>query len=1140
MANLNTIARIQFIGDLKGYLDLDEDTILPLTFSVAEIRDISKKKGTFSKSITIPATKNNNRLLNNYFDINIIAGTFDVNKLQYCNVIQNGICILENAIIQLVSINKEQENSYYEDKITYTLLIKDGSADFFSKLDNKYLKDIDLSFLNHTKSASTVINSFSNTILDGYKYLMPFNPEIVDDASFNLDEFQPAVYTKIYFDKIFANAGFSYQWDSLSNEDINFDKLLIPFNGDASTKISLKKIQLDLQNESEDVSTATNYWFETSTDVSANTFTIINKPFNYNGNRQYSFYVEINNVKNPLTGNLLIGNRFILNIINIATNDIEFTFNMSVNQNGDMIFAKAFKQTPVLTSKTYRFELQSLSNNFTYDSLNIYVRYLILPNFLSKSGTFNNTANPLGYYNDIFMNDYIPDKIKQSDFIKSIFTMYNIFVEVDKNNKNNLILKTRDDYYDTGKIVDWTDKLIKDQTQDIKFLPELQSKKILLTYKEDEDVVNKAYKEGVNQVYGQLEYEFQNDFIKGLSKQEIIFSPTPITNVSFEAVLPCIIGSAPKNNIRILVDGGVFPCLTYKIYSTPTITLTGNTYPSISHFNHPTNPTFDLNFGVCEYYLRTDEYSKTSNNLFNLHWRRTFNQINNGKMLTAYFNLNEIDIQKLKLNDKIRINNSWWNINKIQDYNANDNNPTKIELLSIDDELYIDFISSEPVKLSKSSSIINSVNSNLTNELILTKNINFSNLTDINGFNNIIYDGVRRGSVNGYFNVLYSDSYVYGDYNIIETGLTNSFIIGNNITADTSNTLYTNNIQLTSGSTINNVPVSAITSQLELLDEGNGFGWRIYGRDPNNYLNIGLEAIDLSASFSSGNYGATGSYSFAAGTSNLASGNTSTAFGRDNIVSGDYSFVIGRDNVVTGDYSFASGRFNEANGLNSVSLGSSNLVNGDNSFSTGNQNIVLGNNSAVIGGQSITGLTDDTVYVPNLNINYTPSASTGTTASELLLREADGTIKTITITDLINLISISGMSEQELILDISVFYNSTGHTVSIIKDDLNYGTGLVVDFNNIGSGAGYAIWVVELGFSSAITNKLFLKHINLPNNFYREFDVPTSGGYDNYHNFFTPLVNVSSTVKLIKSNIESGTFTTGQQLDFQIVFKAIP
>jgi hypothetical protein len=56
-------------------------------------------------------------------------------------------------------------------------------------------------------------------------------------------------------------------------------------------------------------------------------------------------------------------------------------------------------------------------------------------------------------------------------------------------------------------------------------------------------------------------------------------------------------------------------------------------------------------------------------------------------MLTAFFRLTEADIHNLKLNDKIRIDNSWWNINRVIDYNANADTLTKVELISVDTEL---------------------------------------------------------------------------------------------------------------------------------------------------------------------------------------------------------------------------------------------------------------------------------------------------------------------------------------------------------------------------------------------------------------------------------------------------------------------
>jgi len=93
-----------------------------------------------------------------------------------------------------------------------------------------------------------------------------------------------------------------------------------------------------------------------------------------------------------------------------------------------------------------------------------------------------------------------------------------------------------------------------------------------------------------------------------------------------------------------------------------------------------------LNFATCDFYYY-DGVNVTNNNLYNKYWRRTVNQINTGKMLIAYFDLNESDIQAMRLNDKIRIDNSWWNINKIIDYNANVKGFTKVELISIDSEI---------------------------------------------------------------------------------------------------------------------------------------------------------------------------------------------------------------------------------------------------------------------------------------------------------------------------------------------------------------------------------------------------------------------------------------------------------------------
>lgn len=302
------------------------------------------------------------------------------------------------------------------------------------------------------------------------------------------------------------------------------------------------------------------------------------------------------------------------------------------------------------------------------------------------------SSNVVAIGGTIEMNDYVPRKIKQSDFIKAIFNMYNLYAEVDKDLPNKLNLQSRDDYYDAGNEVDWTYKLAKDKEQDLSFLPELTSKKVILTYAPDKDNPNTVYTDATSNIYGQAEVVFDNEYVKDVTTKAILFGPTPVTKTIFGAFVPMIAGAAPQTNLRILYDKTevgqpLATCGQFYIYdygSQGQIHLTD--YPLVGHFDDPLTPTFDINFAVCSFYYYQPT-TLTQNNLYNRYWRRTMGQINNGKMLTAMFNLKEPDIQALKLNDKIRIDNSWWNINKVIDYDANARKLTKVELISIDNEI---------------------------------------------------------------------------------------------------------------------------------------------------------------------------------------------------------------------------------------------------------------------------------------------------------------------------------------------------------------------------------------------------------------------------------------------------------------------
>jgi hypothetical protein len=793
---------------LGGILDVRPDVNFPLTFSVGEIRDITKRTGTFSKTIVLPATDNNNRILNHYYDVNIQAGTFDLTKITRCQVLQNDVIILEDAILQLISVNKSQTTAAYEQVVNYEVLIKDTKAELFTAITNAELTDIDFSDLNHFSNSGTIIATYGNTQANGFKYVLPYS--IAGTNNYHIRQLKPAIYAKTYFDRIFANAGFTYTWPNL--QEARFDKLLIPYNGDEN------QIGWDDYKVIANAAYTTNYGQPTN-----GSFTAFEEQID-----SWTEVLDAQNLFNPATGiytaptdtDPLASQGYEYNVT--ITYEVNF-FNHSASPVRPFIgtFPSNATFTPFVKARNP--VLQGTNGNLTPVYVNTYIA-----SGLTTFGTYTNTVitSPSGYIPtgtlidfatglaanwqptnkwrtaagvaaqvdvnlDILdvkieilpntntqpiggflnMNEYVPEKIKQSDFVKSIFTMYNLFADVDPEQPTNIILKHRDQYYDEGTEKDWTYKLAKDREQNLEFLPDVSSKRLILTYKQDKDSPNVLYYDTTREIYGQQEYIFNSEYVRDIDTKEIIFSPTPITNTPFGAIVPMIDGQAPKTNIRILYDGGVKACGFYNLIDGgQTGTYDIQTYPAITHFDDPLTPSFDINFGVNDFYYY-DLQSLTNNTLYNMYWRRTINQINEGKMLTAFFHLNEADIHNLKLNDKIRIDNSWWNINKVIDYNANIEGLTKVELISVDTELELAPFITNSGTTSPSVTTQVALSSVYTSRMATTNVILEGSDVAVYGTRNTVAQGVR-GVVIGDDKTLNEDGIITPRINGIATQIT--------------------------------------------------------------------------------------------------------------------------------------------------------------------------------------------------------------------------------------------------------------------------------------------------------------------------------------------------------------------------------
>lgn len=817
-----------------GYLDVKEGTAFPLNFQVGDIRDLTQRKGTFSKSITLSGTKNNNTLLNNYYDVNIQAGTFDINKLTRCTVLQNGIPIITDALLQLVNVKKTQLTDAYEQGLEYEVLVRDSQAEFYTSITNLELTDLDFSDCNHDFDITAITNSWNHTQSDHYKYLMPYN----DTSNYSVNYFKPAIYAKSYFDRIFANAGFTYNWTNLT--DFHFDKLLIPYNGDVNNfdytdyRVTANTTFLSAyaqpnpgynQSFTEQIITWTetldnqNLFNPTLGEYSApfNSDTTQGQTYTFSFTYAYEIILDNASVAPPSTAYLKVQDP---NTLLYQNAEIEYNLQFELLVNGSGVgFIQAIDvahvgdgvttysipvgQTSVLSASgttTIPIPINITASDVIEIQAGINVTSLysnteaVWRDTNATTGGSNVQVNPQVSFSSLtvdivpsnniqvitgtqIVNEFIPQKIKQSDFVKAIFQMYNLYAYPNTENPNELILVQRDQWYDAGTEKNWSEKLAKNQEQQLIFLPDLTNKKLKLTYKPDTDAANVVYTQATSEVYGQLEYTFENEYVKDTDTKELLFSPTPVNKTTFDAYLPTINGIAPNNNIRILYDAGLRTCQAFNIYEQGTTGVTGLTsYPQTGHFNDALTPTFDINFGVCDYYFYQTSVL-TNNNLYNLYWRRTVNQINVGKMLIASFHLNEADIQTLKLNDKIRIDNSWWNINKVIDYNANDEVLTKVELISVDTEIDLaDF----PVKRSRPIGILQDADSTKGEKEIIRKQSNVN---------------LSKGNVE-----------VYGKGNVVSEGL-KGIVIGDNQTV-TESGVTTTNLRVTE--TINGEPVNNI------------------------------------------------------------------------------------------------------------------------------------------------------------------------------------------------------------------------------------------------------------------------------------------------------------------------------------------
>ena len=118
-------------------LDVNTDISFGVTYQIDDIRNPEKRNNSHSKTIVLPGTKNNNKLLGNLFDVNSDFTFFNPNIRIGAKIVVDYVTILE-GYLQLLSIDKDCSTDAEGNSIQYNVVIFNDNVNIIKEIGEKY------------------------------------------------------------------------------------------------------------------------------------------------------------------------------------------------------------------------------------------------------------------------------------------------------------------------------------------------------------------------------------------------------------------------------------------------------------------------------------------------------------------------------------------------------------------------------------------------------------------------------------------------------------------------------------------------------------------------------------------------------------------------------------------------------------------------------------------------------------------------------------------------------------------------------------------------------------------------------------------------------------------------------------------
>lgn len=699
-------------------IDINNDLVISLNKTFEEIEDFTAIKSDFSKTFTIPQTPRNNAFFKSSFMVN--SSDFGQNVVVEAVVKYAGADIFTGQL-RLNRIVYEPNNSSYEVFLTKSI------PSLSITLQGQKLVDLDFSGLTHELNYDNIVSTwvYSGGSYNNYngiagKLLYPLTFAGYDtgvyysrfDTSTSgftfsgsplaTTQFPLWVNAKFLLDKSFDLAGFTYNSSFFDSEYFNGIFTLAKTND----VMGAQQVSGNSQN--------------------ANLFLVQYKKVlndDADGNFDNAFFKgfvftdKLNdplNIFSPSRNGSAAGRGHFFTPAVAGNYQFKFSFDAQTENSGGLPTYIDIAVKDVDDGTLYRvlrgFPIQ---HNQATQYRNIYFNATLPAGrrvalyYSRQSGGGNPTARirflfqewelwnspVISTSRNVLLQDNIPPQITCLDYFKGLVNHFNLVVI--PNGENNFLIERWDDYFASGRTLDWSQKIDLNSTYSLEPTLEL-AQRYTLQFANSDDRFSVINKENNNQRFGTYRFVDNQAYHRGTTENESLFQPLPIA--TFDAITESNIlvphlydwnmgasGDTAQftpigSDLRIGFYNGLLDCeitgATKTIYILSGITSIGHTtYPAISNFSSYefSASTFsDLSFGNQYQFWQEQNNSYvgyTQNDVYNNFWNGRISALyeEDTKIITATFKLTPIDIENINYNDRVWFLNAYWRLYEMTD-----------------------------------------------------------------------------------------------------------------------------------------------------------------------------------------------------------------------------------------------------------------------------------------------------------------------------------------------------------------------------------------------------------------------------------------------------------------------------------------